>query len=50
MRSIRPALNWIAVASAVLCPLVWGQQAAEVKPIVLANDKLQFTISYGRPF
>ena len=45
MHCVRPALNWIVVASAVLCPLVSGQQAAEVKPIVLANDKLEFTIS-----
>ena len=41
MRCIRPALNWIAVASSVLCPLVWGQQAADVKPIILVNDKLE---------
>ena len=45
MRCIRPAVNWIGVASSVLCPLVWGKQAAEVKPIILANDKLEFTIS-----
>lgn len=45
MHCVRLDLSWIAVVFAVLCPLVWGQPAAEVKPIVLANDKLEFTIS-----
>ncbi|MEO8051440.1 MAG: hypothetical protein ABI833_13565 [Acidobacteriota bacterium] len=49
MRCIRSARGWLVLTFVAFAPSVWAQQGegrtAEAKPLVLANDKLEFTLS-----